>query len=262
MLSLSELQADFAAALFGGPETVLLSQLVAGRVAPAERLAVYRGSVLGNYRKALSAVYPVVGKLVGERFFDHAAEAYTRREPSRHGDLNRYGAGFANFLASFPGAAELAYLPDTARLEWAMEEVFHAADSPPSRLERLAGVAQAEWPSLRFALAPACRLLASPWPVHRLWELNQPGVAWDEDFDIASGGVHLLVRRSGFEVELEPLNEGEFILLDTLAAGAALGVACNRAAQASPDFDTGATLQRHLLAGRLVLPESGFIRQA
>lgn len=252
MPSLSELQADFAAALFGGPQDALLSGLVDHRVAPAERFAVYRGSVLGNYRKALGAVYPVVEKLVGERFFDHAAEAYARREPSRHGDLNRYGAAFADFLASFPGASALAYLADTARLEWAMEEVFHAADSPPQNFERLT---EAGWAELRFTLAPSCRLLASPWPVHRLWELNQPGVAWDEAFDIESGGVRLLVRRSGFEVELEPLEEGAFVLLDALAAGAALGEACEYVLGSRPDFDAGPFLRRQILAGTLLLPE-------
>lgn len=253
MPSLSDLQSDFAAALFGGAEEALLSRLVADRVAPAERFAVYCGSVLGNYAKALRAVYPVVERLVGERFFDHAAEAYARREPSRQGDLNRYGARFADFLAGFPGAAELAYLPDTARLEWAMEEVFHAADSPPQRFEHLA---EADWADLRFALAPACRLLASPWPVHRLWELNQPGAEWDDGFDIAACGVRLLIRRSGFEVELEPLAEGEFILVGALAGGATLGAACERAAQTSPDFDAGPALQRHLLTGTLVLPDA------
>jgi putative DNA-binding protein len=254
MPSLSELQSDFAAALFGGPEEALLSQLAADRIPAAERFAAYRGSVLGNYRKALRAVYPVVERLVGERFFEHVAEAYARREPSLHGDLNRYGAGFADFLAGFPGAAELAYLSDTARLEWAMEEVFHAADSPPQSFDHLA---DADWAELRFRLAPSCRLLASPWPVHRLWELNQPGVEWDEGFDIESGGVRLLVRRSGFEVELEPLEEGAFALLDALAAGASLGEACERALAVFPDCDVGSALQRQMLAGTLLLPEAG-----
>lgn len=253
MPSLLELQSDFAAAVFGGPEEALLSGLVADRVAPVERFAVYRGSVLGNYSKALGAVYPVVLNLVGERFFDHAAEAYARREPSRHGDLNRYGARFGDFLAGFPGAAELAYLPDVARLEWAMEEVFHAAESPPQSFEHLA---EADWAELRFTLAPACRLLASPWPVHRLWELNQPGVEWDEDFDIESGGVRLLVRRTGFEVELEPLEDGAFVLLDALAGGASLGEACERALDGHPDFDVGAALRRDLLAGVLLLADA------
>ena len=254
MPSLSELQSDFAAALFGGPEDALLSRLVAGRVAPDERFAVYRGSVLGNYRKALSAVYPVVEKLVGERFFDHAAEAYARREPSRHGDLNRYGARFGDFLAGFPGAAELAYLPDTARLEWAMEDAFHAADSPSQSFEHLT---EADWAELRLTLAPSCCLLASPWPVHRLWELNQPGVEWDDDFDIESGGVRLLVRRSGFEIELEPLDEGAFVLLNALAGGAALGEACERALAAFPDLDVGAALQQYLLEGTLLISDAG-----
>ena len=256
MPSLSELQADFAAAVFGGPEEALLSDLVVDRVAPAERFAVYRSSALGNYAKALRAVYPVVLNLVGERYFDHAAAAYARREPSLHGDLNRYGAAFGDFLASFPGAAALAYLPDMARLEWAMEEVFHAADSPPQDFERLA---EANWVELRFSLAPSCRLLASPWPVHRLWELNQPGAEWDEDFDIESGGVRLLVRRGGFEVELEPLEEGAFVLLDALAGGAPLGEAYERALETTSDFNVGAALQRQVLEATLLMSGRGIL---
>lgn len=250
MPSLHELQSGFAAALFGEAEEALLSHVADGRVPSAERFAAYRGSVLGNYRKALRAVYQVVEKLVGERFFDHVAGAYARREPSRHGDLNRYGSGFADFLASFPGAAELAYLPATARLEWAIEEVFHAADSPPQDFQRLA---DADWAELRFTLSPSCRLFASPWPVHRLWELNQPGVEWDEDFDIAAGGVRLLVRRTGFEVGLEPLSDAEFRLLLALTTSVPLGAACERGLADFADVDVGVALQRYLLSGTLLL---------
>ncbi|MBL8448223.1 MAG: putative DNA-binding domain-containing protein [Zoogloeaceae bacterium] len=250
MPSLLELQTDFAAALFGRPRGNLWPSVVDDRVSAPERFAVYQGSVVGNYCKALRAVYPVVERLVGERFFAHAAKAYACQVPSLHGDLNRYGAGFAAFLASFPGAAELAYLPDTARLEWAIESVFHASDAPPHNVE---GLANADWAQLRFRLPRSCHLLASPWPVHRLWQLNQPGVEWDEAFDIDSGGVYLLVRRSGFEVELEPLEEGAYLLLTALAAGTALGEACERALADRPDFDVGAALQRHLLAGTFLL---------
>jgi hypothetical protein len=246
MPSLRELQADFAATLFDPAATALLHHVAPGGAPEAARVAVYRGSVLGNYRKALSAVYPVVERLVGERFFAHAAEQYARRQPSRHGDLNRYGAHFAEHLSSLPGAAELAYLPDTARLEWAMEEVFHAAGATAQGLARLTASAEADWPALRFCLAPCCRLLASPWPVDRLWALNQPGVAWDEDFDITAGGVRLLVCRSGFEVQVERLGEGEFALLAALAQGVPLGPACERALREAPDLDLGATLQRWL----------------
>ena len=196
MPSLLELQQAFAASLATADNAPvppsLLPCLVADHVAADERLAVYRNNARHNAREALRAVYPVVEQLVGARFFDHAADRYAAAHPSTSGDIHAFGGQFAAFLAAFEPAAGLAYLPDVARLEWAMHEVFHAAAAPPFPLERLAGVAESGHAALRFVFNPACRLVASAWPVHRLWALHQPGAVWDEAFDIHAGGVDLL----------------------------------------------------------------------
>ena len=262
MPSLPELQQAFAASLADGPDAPvppsLLPYLVADHVAADERLAVYRNNARHNAREALRAVYPVVEQLVGARFFDRAADRYAAAHPSASGDIHAFGGQFAAFLAAFEPAAGLAYLPDVARLEWAMHEVFHAAAAPPFPLERLAGVAESGHAMLRFVLNPACRLVASAWPVHRLWALHQPGAVWDEAFDIHAGGVDLLVRRNGYEVELEPLAPAGFALLGRLAAGQPLGVALEAmqetTAAATPEaaaFDVASFLQRHLLSATL-----------
>jgi hypothetical protein len=250
MPSLRELQDAFAASL-AGPADGVLAFIVADRIAPDERLAVYRNNGRHNFREALRAVYPVVERLVGEDFFDHMADRYAVAHPSTSGDIHHFGAHLAAFLASFAPAAGLPYLPDMARLEWAMHEVFHAAAPPPFPLDRLAAVAEAEHAALRFVFSPACRLLASAWPVHRLWALNQPDVAWDDGFDIHGGGADLLVRRSGFEVELEPLGSAEFAMLERLAGGQALGEALDAVQDEAPGFDLAAFLQHHLLSATL-----------
>jgi hypothetical protein len=251
MPSLRELQVAFAAALAEPADDAVLPFVVADRIAPAERVAVYRNTMQHNFREALRAVHPVVDRLVGARFFDHAAERYLRAHPSTSGDIHAFGERFADFLAGFEPAAGLPYLPDVARLEWAMHEVFHAAAPPPFPLERLAALNESDHAALRFVLSPACRLVASPWPVARLWALNQPGVAWDEAFDLHAGGEDVLVRRSGFEVELEPLAGAEFALLESLADGQALGVALDALRRTAPAFDLAAFLQRHLLSTTL-----------
>ena len=255
MPSLLELQQAFAASLATTDDAPvppsLLPYLVADHVAADERLAVYRNNARHNAREALRAVYPVVEQLVGARFFDHAADRYAAAHPSTSGDIHAFGGQFAAFLAAFEPAAGLAYLPDVARLEWAMHEVFHAAAAPPFPLERLAGVAESGHAALRFVFNPACRLVASAWPVHRLWALHQPGAVWDEAFDIHAGGVDLLVRRNGFEVEVEALPAAEFAMLGRLAAGAPLGAALEATQQLAPAFDLAAFLQRHLLSTTL-----------
>lgn len=251
MPSLVELQRDFAEAVFGTSPGPFMSGLVSGRDSVDRVFGVYRSSILGNYRKALAAVYPVVERLVGERFFAQAAGAFACRTPSRHGDLNCFGAEFAEFLTTFPGADRLAYLPDVARLEWAVEGVFNAADPappPPGMVEAVLMAADGE---SRFTLAPHCRLLRSPWPVDRLWALNQPDVPWDDAFRIDSGAVALLVRRQEFAVEIERLSGAECDLLEALAAGASLAFAFSGYGQAEM-AQLGAFLGRRLALGDLV----------
>ena len=92
--------------------------------------AVYRASVLSNFRAALAATYPVVRRLVGEAFFDEAARRFALANASRSGDLNEYGTEFPEFLAVYPHAASMAYLPDLARLEWARHECGQAPQAP------------------------------------------------------------------------------------------------------------------------------------
>ena len=141
MPSLRELQRGFtAAALFGDMGALAEVGVVAGQLDPAARIAVYRNNVLGNYRRALAATYPVLRRLVGGPIFDAAIVAFVRAHPSRHGDVNRYGGELARFLETYPPAREPPYLPDIARLEWAIDQANIAADAAALDLAALAAV--------------------------------------------------------------------------------------------------------------------------
>lgn len=252
MPSLLELQHGFADAVFGSEAERFHAALVSGQGAVETAFGIYRSSVLGNYRKVLGAIYPVVERLVGERFFSHAATAFAKQTPSSHGDLNRYGEAFADFLTTFPGADQLAYLPDVARLEWAVESVFHAADPSPPEVAQLACLADGDQDEVRFRLGDHCRLLRSPWPVNRLWELNQPGVNWDDAFSIDSGPVNLLVRRSGFECVIEHLKAAEYDSLLALREGSSLAEGCAQCASQTLD-QCGEFLALRLVQGDLTI---------
>ena len=96
MSALSLLQRDFVEALYSE--------------APCEPgIAAYRRNMLANLGNALAATYPVVNRLVGDAFFHEAARRYVHAHPSRSGDLNEYGGGFAAFLSNYPYAKELGY---------------------------------------------------------------------------------------------------------------------------------------------------------
>ena len=237
--SLPELQHTFARGVFGDDPTVLA--LIAS---PAERLTVYRNSVLANLRATLREIYPVVLRLTGERFFEQAAANFARSHVSESGDLHRYGKQFAEFLASYQPAKALAYLPDVARLEWLWHEVFHAPDAQAMELSALATIVPDDYRRLRFQLQPGCRLLVSAFPIHRIWEANQPGYAGEENIDLDQGAVSLVIYRFGYEVRIAPVSRAEQTVIESLAAGEMFERTAARAAGIDPEVNLGTVLSR------------------
>jgi hypothetical protein len=253
MRSLREVQRAFsAAALFG--DTVALADLgiVAGGPGPAARIAVYRNNVLGNYRRALAATYPVVRQLVGGPEFDAAVAAFVRAHPSLHGDVNRYGGEMARFLGAYPAARKLVYLPDIARLEWAIDQANIAADAPPLDLAKLSAVPVAALGELRFALHPSAQIVKSRYPIFRIWQTNQPGCTGGDSVDRGEGGDVLLVRRAPDGVIIERLRPGEHAFLVALARHKRLDEAEQRGASAEATFDLAEVLQRQVAAQTIV----------
>lgn len=237
--SLPELQRRFAAALLDASDP---------------SLAPYRNTVFSNYRNALAATYRVVRELVGAPFFDTAVDAFVLAHPSTGGDLNVYGGGFADFVAAYPYARDLPYLPDVARLEWALDEAARAADSggsPESLLAALGALAGGDIVHQRFALDPSCRLVHSKFPVMRIWQAHPGDGSSVSGVDLGTGPDWLLVRREGGVPVIERIAPGDYAWLAALAGGADLAAALDAAVAADAHFDLGTALRTHIAGGTL-----------
>jgi hypothetical protein len=247
MPSLRELQTRFATALFRAGEDA------------DERIGIYRHTVVANYRHALGATFPVVRQLVGVPFFHAAVDAYAEACPSTGGDLNVYGDRFGDFLATYPYATDLAYLPDVARLEWAVDEASRAADirgTPDAILSELARIPAARITAQRFALDPSCRFVVSEFPLLRIWQVHQPGFDGDKAVPFDQGGDRLIVRREMGAASIERLTSGDLALLRALAAGEDVATALDAAMEAEATFDLGTTL-RTCIANRTLMELRG-----
>lgn len=122
-MSLAELQQQFAHAVITGEA---LPALLAGRVPPEAALSVHRDTIMGALTNALRLSHPTVDALVGERFFDRTARIFAEANLPMAASLSGYGDCFAAFLAGFPPAAALPYLPDVARLDRVIETALRA----------------------------------------------------------------------------------------------------------------------------------------
>jgi hypothetical protein len=225
-----------------------------GKLSAERRLEIYRHNVLANLRGALRDVFPVVNRIVGDAFFRHAVDQFIRATPSLSGDLNQFGREWPAFLADYPHAAELPYLADVARLEWAWHECFHAADAEALDPARLARVPPEAHGGLVFRLHPAVRLLDSPFPLLRIWQVNQADFAGDQHIDWAQGGGTLLVRRDdgdagGIEVVIQSVPAGAWRFLCELTAHRELEPAAAAALEADGRFDLQGFLLESVQSG-------------
>lgn len=194
-IALSEAQRLFGSALLNPDAARLAAQQLAGDVdTNMHRLAIYRGNAIAAGLRALQAHYPVCASLVGASFFEGLAREYRRRCGSSSGDLSDYGAEFARFLADFEPAQSVPYLPDVARLEWAVHEAEHAPDAPPAPVTRE--------PALLWW--PGSAVLSFDHAAADIWLAHQPNatVALDE---IEPGPQGALVHRAGVEVKVARL---------------------------------------------------------
>jgi hypothetical protein len=152
MITLSEMQTRMRDAILAR-EPKQLDDILGSS---AKRFEIHRRHFISSITAALEKTFPAVVSLVDRRFFAYAADTFIRSMRPRSPCLAEYGAELPEFLAGFPACANLPYLADVARLEWAIHAAYHSADS--SRDED-------------SVFDASVHHLASRFPVHRIWNV-------------------------------------------------------------------------------------------
>lgn len=243
----AQVQGAFSEAMFDAVhEARVLGQIKAG----GDRLALYRGNLTSTWDKVLSSAYPVIRALLGAEFFTPLARAYGQARPSGSADLNQFGDQFASFLAGFEHVAQFSYLPDMARLEWALHRAHYAPDDAPLTAPALAALTPDTFENARFALHRASTLVQSDWAVVPLWFAHQGdgGIGFPDNMNEASCGV---VARPLFRPILTSLSPGAHAALAVLDTGGTMGEALDAAFDIDDAFDIAAHLRQWIDLGLL-----------
>ena len=249
-LTLLELQTRIGRAVLGGDIAEIAEIIEGDGLDPAARLRIYRNHAFSTLGAALAATFPVVCRLVDERFFAYAAHEYLREHPPRSRCLVEYGADFPDFLAGFQPSEDLPYLADVARFEWALHIAATVREAPSLQMDALAAIPAERAGSVGFRLQPSVNYFASPWPIDAIWQANQE----DEvpPIDLAVGGTWLEIRHAGETVAWRRLDPGTFWFRTALADGLMFGAAIAVATQKDPEFDIITALRRVLAEGLAV----------
>ena len=241
-------------------------------------LAAYKANAGALAERALAAAFPTLQQLLGDESFAALARDFWRRHPPEAGDITLWGEQLPAFIADAESLADEPYLPDTARLEWALHRVQTAPDAPrgvppgvqtgvrtgvptgvrtgvPAGLELLATHEPA---TLYLQLPAGSTVLVSWWPVFSLWQTHQrtdPSRFDAVRLALAQGCREQgLVTRSGWVPQVLALPEPEARFTAALLAGRNLAEALQ---EAGDGFDFEAWLIAALQARHLVAVSAG-----
>lgn len=250
--SLANLQQGFRANALDAPPASLIEAIRPAGVPAERRLAIHANHFATTLVEAVGGVFEATRALIGAEYFGGAALRFARARPPASPCLFEYGGAFPDYLAEAPGMADHAYVIEIARLEWLMHESFHAPAAPPLNPTRLTAVPGDALAGVRLQPHPTLRLFAASFPAAEVWRGARDG---ELDASVLEGGPRrLLLIRPDLDVEMEPVSDGLYWMLEAISGGASLGAAAEcAAADAAFDFAEalGACLGRGFFADTL-----------
>jgi hypothetical protein len=212
-----------------------------------KRYNVYRNNVTVSLIDALAAVFPATQRITGVEFFRAMARFHVRAAPPRSPLLFEYGREFPDFIERYEYATPMPYLADTARIERAWLDAYHAADAPALSAADLAAMPADMLADIVFAPHPAARIVRSRFPALSIFVANRGVTPIERIENFVPEDA--LITRPDQAVIVRHLPPGGAVFLMHLLTGSPLGEAAAIALQASPDFDLASNIAGMIEAG-------------
>ena len=253
-MSLHNFQKNFSALLFQPRDTFkqppanITEHFSDNDIDIHEGLEAYHANVLGSLTNAILQSFPLIASITGEDFLRAMAKSFIIKNPPSTACLNTYGDTFDAFIAQYPPARSLPYLPDIARLEIACNAAFYAHDDQPFTAQDMAKVAPDQLEILHLTLRQNVRTITSE---YKLWDIRKLclGVTNDEiqNFN-APKAEHLLISRPQLEVHVRPISLADVTFLSAIQDEETLGQAAAKTLGAHPNYDLQQALARFINA--------------
>lgn len=227
-----------------------------GQIYLERGLQAYRSNGHALAQRVLLAAYPVVAELLGAENFHALSRHFWQSQAPACGDLAQWGGEFAVFLAALQDLVrEEPYLPDVARVEWALHVSSTAADGQVD-MASFALLESHEPSAFTLLLSAGAAGLASRYPLVSIVQAHLTG-----EPSLQEAGERLrshvqesvLVWRQGLKPSLRQAQSGEVLFIAALQENRSLADAL----AAAPEFDFNQWLlpavQTGLLLGAIAL---------
>jgi hypothetical protein len=215
--------------------------------AAIKRYNVYRNNVTVSLIDALAATYPAVQRITGAEFFRAVARLHVRATPPTSPLLFEYGRDFPAFIENYEHAQDMPWLADTARIERAWLDAYHAADAPPLSPDVLAAVPPDRLGDVAFTAHPAACVMRSAYPAVSIFAMNR--VEGRITPLRSNAAEDALITRPDLEVAVRLLPPGGADFLKTLIDGETLGAAAATAIAETASFDLPVNIAGMIEAG-------------
>lgn len=182
----------------------------------------YKSNAHALAERVLGAAYPVVTAVLSTDSMAQLARALWHAHPPTRGDLAHWGDALPDFMADSPQLASLPWLPDLARVEWALHRAEGAPDAGAD-IASLQLLAEQDPGQLTLRLAPGLQVLETRFAVVRIWQAHRQATRAEQDTAIEQLGPrwsseqteHALVWRVGHQrPQLQTITapEGHFLV--------------------------------------------------
>jgi len=212
-----------------------------------KRYNVYRNNVMVSLIDALAATYPAVQRITGVESFRTMARFHIRAAPPTSPLLFEYGRDFPAFIERYEHAQHIPWLADTARIERAWLDAYHAPDAPPLSPDVLATVPSQRLGDLVFGAHPATCIVRSAYPAVAIFAMNR--IEGPITPLQSSTAEDALIIRPDMDVAVRLLPPGGAAFLKSLIDGATLAAAVATAFAETPSFDLSANIAGMLESG-------------
>lgn len=214
-------------------ENILSDEGCMPNLQPANNISIYRNNIMTTLMSTLQNIYPLIVALLGDDYFHMIAKEYVKRYPSLQPNLHEYGEYLSRFLSEYEPLHNYPYLKEVAEFEWICHTLYFAEDSNDFDIDFLKTLSEKDYDHLHLKLNPASSLAIYTYPLLKIIDLCNGTI---DTLDIREGGIHLLIIRRAFKIDLHLLTPAEYCFLKSLQDELTFAEALNETLKIEADF--------------------------